>query len=137
MEQEKILKNRIVYLFDEILTDEIDRYDSHGVDPNLAQNMIQQLFEFIEKNYFNIPRKKLIKIIDRRLEEIREIDFSSIILGYSPEKILEGFLIKLADLYNYQLSSEFLKKYEKEIVHPVSYYMDDFHFYSNRKKNYF
>ena len=133
----KILKNRIVYLFDEILTDEIDRYDSHGVDPNLAQNMIQQLFEFIEKNYFNIPRKKLIKIIDRRLEEIREIDFSSIILGYSPEKILEGFLIKLADLYNYQLSSEFLKKYEKEIVHPVSYYMDDFHFYSNRKKNYF
>ena len=83
--------------------------------------MIQQLLEFIEKHYFDIPRKKIIKIISRRLEEIREIDNSSIILGYSPEKILEGFLIKLAEFYDYKLSPNFLEKYEKELPHSPSY----------------
>ena len=107
-EDKRILKNRIVYLFDEIIADEINRYDSCGDDPDLAQNMIQQLLEFIEKHYFDIPRKKIIKIISHRLEEIREIDNSSIILGYSPEKILEGFLIKLAEFYDYKLSPHFL-----------------------------
>lgn len=133
----RILKNRIVYLFDEIIADEINRYDSCGNDPDLAQNMIQQLLEFIEKHYFDIPRKKIIKIISRRLEEIREIDNSSIILGYSPEKILEGFLIKLAEFYDYKLSPNFLEKYEKELSHSPSYYENDYQFYRNRKKNYF
>ena len=133
----RILKNRIVYLFDEIIADEINRYDSCGNDPDLAQTMIQQLLEFIEKHYFDIPRKKIINIISRRLEEIREIDNSSIILGYSPEKILEGFLIKLAEFYDYKLSPNFLEKYEKELPHSPSYYKNDYQFYRNRKKNYF
>lgn len=131
----KILKHRIISLFDEILTDKV--VFSGFTDPDTAKIMVRQLFEFIEKNYFNIPRSKIIKIISRRLEEIRELDETSIILGYSPEKILGGFLVKLAERYKYQLSSEFLERYEKELSHSLSYYMNDRQFYGNRKKNYF
>lgn len=58
-------------------------------------------------------------------------------LGYSPEKILEEFLIKLAEFYDYKLSPNFLEKYKKELPHSPSYYENDYQFYRNRKKNYF
>lgn len=131
----KILKNRIILLFDEILTDITDF--SGFIDSDTAEIMARQLLEFIEKHYFNIPRPKIKKIISRRLEEIRELDETSIILAYSPEKILGGFLVKLAERYEYKLSSEFLEKYEKELPHSLSYYMNDFQFYKNGKKNYY
>lgn len=131
----KILKNRIISLFDEILTDKVDF--SGFTDSDTAEIMVRQLLGFIEKYYFNISRPKMIKIISRRLEEIRELDETSIILGYSPKKILEGFLVKLAERYKYQLSSEFIEKYEKELPHSLSYYTNDYQFYRNRKKNYF
>lgn len=132
----RILKNRIVYLFDEIIADEINRYDSCGDDPDLAQNMFN--------NYLNLLKNTILIFLAKdnknhlhRLEEIREIDNSNIILGYSPEKILEGFLIKLAEFYDYKLSPNFLEKYEKELPHSPSYYENDYQFYRNRKKNYF
>ena len=131
----KILRNQIVSLFEEIIDSEVER--NYFRDSDIAKLMTQQLLAFIERNFFNIPRKKMLKIIDRRLEEIREIDDFSIVLGYSPEKILEGFLIKLAEFYDYTLSPDFLEKYEKELPHSLSYYMNDYQFYRNRKKNYF
>ena len=131
--EKRILKNRIISLFDEILEDGIEQ--PFFSDPDIAEEMVQQLISFIEKNFFNIPRKNLIKIIERRLDEIKEIDDWSIILKYSPEKILDGYLVKLASFYNYELSSTFLTKYEKELSHPLSYYMDEFNFRGAQKKS--
>lgn len=118
----RVLINRIVSLFQEILEDKFDRRDSYGVDFDLDKTMACQLIEFIEKKYFSLPRSKMKKIVDRRIEEIQEINEASPILNYSSDKILGGYLIKLAQIYNYNLSSDFLKKYEKELSNPISYY---------------
>ncbi len=118
----QVLINRIVSLFQEILEDKFDRRDSYGVDFDLDKTMVCQLIEFIEKKYFSLPRPKMKKIVDRRIEEIQEINEASPILSYSSDKILGGYLIKLAQTYNYNLSSDFLKKYEKELSNPISYY---------------
>lgn len=54
----RILKNRIVYLFDEIIADEINRYDSCGDDPDLAQNMIQ--------HYLNLLKNTILIFLAKR-----------------------------------------------------------------------
>ena len=115
----KVLINRIVSLFEEILEDKFDPCESYDVDFDLDNTMTCQLIEFIEKNYFTMPRSKMKKFIDRRIEEIREINHASPILNYSSDKILGGFLIKLAQIYNYDLSPDFLTKYKKELSHPI------------------
>ena len=119
----KILKNRIVSLFNDFIEDNIYEYSCN--DYIISEQMTKELINFIELNYFKLPREKMIKIIKRRIEEIYEIDNYALITKYTPTKILGGYLIKLANLYECTLSPEFLEKYKPELSHSLDYYINN------------
>lgn len=113
--KQRALRSQIVSLFDQIIEDEINRKKIPCVDFDLSKTMVYQLVEFIEKKYFDIPREKMLKIIKRRLEEIKDINEYDPILEYTPPKILSGSLFTIANDYKYDLSPEFKKRYLKEL----------------------
>ena len=105
----KILKNRIISLFSEIIDDKIT-YSFYN-DPDTAKDIAMQLINFVENNFFEFPRKRLVKYIIHYLEEIKEINDFAYILRFSPSEILSDDIFKIANYYNYTFSQEFKDKY--------------------------
>lgn len=92
--QKEMMKYRVAEAFGKILD---DIYDSHRPDAmdakvgSILARMKTDIEEFIEYKDDEKIRQGLLRIISRRLDEIKEIRPGSLICEYTPEYIVDNF----------------------------------------------